>query len=266
MKNILLLVHDDAGQESRLQVALDVARTLDGHLECLHVRDLPLLAMNTYTSDAETIALLEIERAQSALRAELESRLGTEDVPWSFAESYERRADALGRGSELADLIVLSARLAAVDEDAAEARPEPIPVNTRRPLLAVPPEARRLALDRPALVAWDGSGAALEAVRTAVPLLHRAASVVVLAVDPPGGAMPMEDIAVYLSRHGIVPALVERRSQGTVAAVLRDQIRAIDAGFLVMGAYGSGRLAQAIFGGATRTMLKTTPVPLFLAH
>ena len=32
MKNILLLIHDDQGQESRLQVALDVTRALGGHI------------------------------------------------------------------------------------------------------------------------------------------------------------------------------------------------------------------------------------------
>jgi len=118
----------------------------------------------------------------------------------------------------------------------------------------------------PALIAWDGSDPGIEAVRAAVPLLRCAAEVVVLSVDPPSGGMPIEKIATYLSRHGVVPELVERPSDDTVAAALIDHVRAIDAGFLVMGAYGSPRLAQAIFVGVTRTMLKTCPVPLLLAH
>ena len=40
MKNVLLLVHDDVGQEARLQVALDLTRALDGHLSCVDVVEL----------------------------------------------------------------------------------------------------------------------------------------------------------------------------------------------------------------------------------
>ena len=41
MKNILLLVHDDPGQEARVQAALDLTRALDGHLTCLDVAAMP---------------------------------------------------------------------------------------------------------------------------------------------------------------------------------------------------------------------------------
>lgn len=37
MKNILLLIHDDDGQEARLQAALDVTRSVGGHLTCLAI-------------------------------------------------------------------------------------------------------------------------------------------------------------------------------------------------------------------------------------
>lgn len=37
LKNVLLLIHDDAVQEARLQAALDVTRELKNHLSCLDV-------------------------------------------------------------------------------------------------------------------------------------------------------------------------------------------------------------------------------------
>jgi hypothetical protein len=37
MRNILLLVHDDDGQQSRLHAALDLTRAVEGHLRCLDV-------------------------------------------------------------------------------------------------------------------------------------------------------------------------------------------------------------------------------------
>jgi nucleotide-binding universal stress UspA family protein len=99
-----------------------------------------------------------------------------------------------------------------------------------------------------------------------VPILHHAAIVALVEIDPPAGAMPMEVIATYLSRHGIVPELIERQRRDTIAATLIDQVHAMDAALLVMGAYGNSRLAEAIFGGVTRTMLASTPVPLLMVH
>lgn len=264
MKNILMLVHDDAGQEARLQVALDVARAVGGHLECLEVRELPFFTIETYGGGAEAIALAELDQLQREFRIQMEHRLADEDVPWSFRQAFDRPVDALTHGADLADLIVLSARLDEASEP--NVHPAPLPLKSGRPYLAVPPTSRSLALDRSALIAWDGSGPAIEAVRAAVPLLRCAANVVLLEVGQPSGAMPMEAIATYLSRHDIVPDLVERRKRDTIAATLNDHIHAIDAGFLVMGAYGNSRLAEALFGGVTRTMLSTSPVPLLMAH
>jgi nucleotide-binding universal stress UspA family protein len=268
MKNILLPLQADAGQEARLQIALDAARMLDGHLECVEVRGALMPMKGDFGGEAAALALVafrEAEQARQEARARIEQRLMAEDVRWSFTDTCTSLADALADNAALADLIIISGRLGEADETAS-IHPQPLPLRLRRPLLAVPPSARALALDRGALVAWDRSRPALEAVRAAVPLLARSAAVTILEVDAPSEAIPMEAIALYLSRYGIMPDLVQRRSQSTVAATLRDQVQASNAGLLVMGAYGSLPLAQAIFGGVTRTMLATSPVPLLLAH
>lgn len=264
MKNILLLAHDDNGQEARLQAALDLARVLGGHLECLDVRDFPPLVFGPYAGGLEGYALAEINQSQQQLRQQLELRLSEEDVPWSFGRSYRDLPDALAYGADLADLVVLSARL----DDGGGVRPRAgsLPLHIRRPLLAVPPDARTLDLGRGVLIAWDGSKPAIEAVRAAVPILRHAAQVAMVEIDPPAGAMPMDMIATYLSRHGIVPDLIERQRHDTIAATLIDQVYAMDAGLVVMGTYGNSRLTEAIFGGVTRTMLATTPVALLMAH
>ena len=43
MKSVLLLVHQDSGQEARVQAALDLTSALSGHLACLDVTPLPSL-------------------------------------------------------------------------------------------------------------------------------------------------------------------------------------------------------------------------------
>ena len=264
MKNILLLIHDDQGQESRLQVALDVTRALGGHLDCLDVLTLPLIVSGYYSAGSESVMIAAERERDSAIRTSLESRLAKEDVTWSMGETYGTFVEALTQASDFADLIVVSARTEARAED--RPRLESLPLRAARPILAVPPGCLGLDIDGCALVAWDGSRPCSEAVRAAVPLLQRARQVVLLEVNQPRGALAMAEVATYLSRHGVSAELVERTTTGTVAETILDQARHCSAEFIVMGAYGKPRAAEAVFGGVTRTMLFESQVPLLLAH
>ena len=259
MKNILLLIHDDQGQESRLQAALDVTRALGGHLECLDVLTLPLIVSGYYSSGSEAVMIAAERERDTANRASLESRLAKEDVTWSMGETYGTIVEALIQTSDFADLIVVSARTEARGDD----RPslETLPLKAGRPILAVPPGCLGLDPDGCALVAWDGSRPCNEAVRAAVPLLQRAGQVVLLEVNQPRGALAMAEVATYLSRHGVSTELVERTTTGLVADAILDQARHCSAEFIVMGAYSKPRVAETVFGGVTRTMLLESQVP-----
>ncbi len=57
MKNILLLIHDDAGQEARLQAALDITRALGGHLKCVDVTPLTVIPDDAFGSDGSAVLL-----------------------------------------------------------------------------------------------------------------------------------------------------------------------------------------------------------------
>jgi nucleotide-binding universal stress UspA family protein len=264
MKNILLLIHDDDGQESRLQVALDVTRALRGHLECLDVKTLPLLVTSYHSIGAEDAMIAAESEREAAHRALLESRLAKEDVPWSMGETYGTFAEALVQASDFADLIVVSSRA----NEGANGRPHPerLPLKAQRPVLAVPPACKGLDTEGCALIAWDGSRPCGEAVRATVPLLQRAGQVVLLEVNQPQGSLAMTEVATYLSRHGVAPVLVERTATGLVADIILDQARHSGAAFIVMGAYSKPRAAEAVFGGVTRTMLVKADIPLLLAH
>lgn len=263
MKNILLLVHEDAGQEARLQVALDVTRALDGHLECLAVMTWPLIVSDFYGTGYEAVVLAEVQEKAAQHRKRLEARLAVEDVPWTMGESFGTSLDALDQASDLADLIVISS---SKDEKDKHRVPETLPLRSRRPLLAVPPSCDGLDTAGRALIAWDGSRPCCEAVRAAVPLLRCAKYVQLLEINQPDGALGMSDIARYLSRHGISAELVEKTTAGPVAESILETAAQGHADYIVMGAYSMPRAAEAVFGGVTRTMLLDTTVPLFVAH
>ena len=79
MKTILLLVHEDEGQEARLQSALDVARVVDGHLKCLDVAVIPVFVGDFYSGAGEAMLLADERRNEADNRARIEARLA--DTP-----------------------------------------------------------------------------------------------------------------------------------------------------------------------------------------
>ena len=95
MKNVLLLVHDDAGQEARLQCALDLTRAIEGHLACVDVAIMPRFMDDYVSSGGEGVLIAQEEAREARNRYRLEQRLTAEDVPWHWADGEGAIADSL---------------------------------------------------------------------------------------------------------------------------------------------------------------------------
>jgi nucleotide-binding universal stress UspA family protein len=268
MKNILLLAHDDAGQEARLQCALDLTRTLNGHLTCLDVTQFPIVIQDFVTTAGAMMAFVDEQQREGENAARLRVRLAAEDVSWDFVEATGKVGEKLIELAPLADAIVISTRLASGDLPDMMSVASDLALKTRAVVLAIPEKTKRLALDRPALVAWDGSGPAIAAMRAAVPLLALASSVTLFTVDEDRDSPIAEDAARYLSRHGIVAEIKRKKSDGifTPDVPIRVACDHLGVGLCVMGAYGHSRRIEDIFGGVTRRMLVKTDYPLLIAH
>ena len=52
----------------------------------------------------------------------------------------------------------------------------------------------------------------------------------------------------------------------TPVALLLDAAAKANCGMLVMGGYGHTRLREAVFGGFTRAVLQSAPLPVLMAH
>jgi nucleotide-binding universal stress UspA family protein len=118
-------------------------------------------------------------------------------------------------------------------------------------------------------VAWNGSREAARAVADALPLLAAAERVSILMVrpEPDGmGAPPGADVTHHLGRHGVKVEPVRIDDAGDVGALLLARCAAAGADVLVMGAYGHSRLRELVLGGATRTVLHETTLPVLLSH
>ena len=267
LKSILLHVYGDTAFESRLQAALDIARTFDGHLTCLHATP-----FEDYLLTDPGVAVLpeEFSEKMTALRLELQSRveerLRAEGANWDWVHRDEVMTTALIRYSILSDLIVVSLA------DTAYFRDEPRPVaaavatGARAAVLAVPQSSMALDLQAPIVVAWNGSPEAAAALRAALPFLSRAPDVHVLEVEERPTSYPSDLAARYLARHGIEAEIVQRPAHGGISRAIMTAAEERGAGLIVMGAYGHSRLRELLLGGVTRDLLASSEMPLLLAH
>ena len=171
MKNVLMLAHDDSGQEARLQAAVALVKALDGHLTCLDVSEMPIAFVDAFSQAGLSAALVDTRDREAANRIRIEKRLLQESISWDWLEAVGDLADRLKRTAGLADLVVLNRRLGAgsprMEHIAAE-----ILLRAHRPVLAVPEELSHLTLaGARAMIAWDGSDEVVQALSVSVPLL-----------------------------------------------------------------------------------------------
>lgn len=268
MKNILVLVHDDEGQEARLQVALDMVRALEGHLVCLDVELLPMVAADSHSSMAATQLVCEEHDRSAANRTRITEYLARESVSWDWHRVIGMPDTAIEDAVGQADILVLSSNLDKDDPVELRHLVNRIVTGIRRPIVAVPTGCKSLDLKGTALVAWDGSREADQALHDAVPLLSLAGDVIMMDANEPNGPFAAESAAVYLSRHGIHPLVetVQIESGHTIYAAILTRARSANAAYIVMGAYGHSPTLESFFGGVTRSILAKSDRPVVLAH
>ncbi|HEX7819981.1 MAG TPA: universal stress protein [Sphingobium sp.] len=267
MKTILLMVHDDPGQEARLQCALDICRAVQGHLVCLDLIRMPVVLDAYGNGGAQaTVLTLEHDREDRNVRR-LQERLEGEGVAHEWERVQGDFGHSLTSAARLVDLIVMSSKGAPGLIDQGDL-PGRVAQSVTAPILVVPPEQNGFDIGGKAIVGWDGSATAATSIRAALPLLKRARSVEILTIEGNDPQANPEHAARYLARHGCrVMAQVVTRARdagGAIGTQLRDALVAADWG--VIGSYGHGRLRERLFGGTTWTLIEETPVPLLIAH
>ena len=111
-----------------------------------------------------------------------------------------------------------------------------------------------------ALVTGGASGLGLATARR---LAAEGAAVTI--VDLPGSAGA--EIAAALSRHGANVGVCVQKSDGSsVDDIIQSRITESGTDLLVLGAYSHSWLRQLLFGGVTRTVLRTANVAAFLSR
>ncbi len=278
LKNLLVHVDHKPHSEVRLAAAIQLATAFDAHLAALLLVAEPHVPPALGVHIPAEVLTGQREAAGKQAEAVLESVRAAGDKAgiaietrqeWVMLDDF---AAAFARQARHTDLSIVGQ----VDPDEGDVDAELVAeaafMQTGRPTLVIPYIGARPLPPATALIAWDGSREAARAVGDAMPLLSRAATVLVLVVDPPAlkgrvGEQPGADLATHLARHGIKAEVVTAASGGiSVGDVIIGQATDSGADLVVMGGYGHSRLRELVLGGATQNVLDHMPVPILLAH
>jgi nucleotide-binding universal stress UspA family protein len=284
IRSILVAAVPGTDLEVILDAALGLARRMEGHLNVLLLQPDPTEFVLDYPElDAALVTRMSHENARrdAAMQQRFEVWREDKKLPASIVSSllrtvYARWSASAGppvagflRRARLADLIVTgipteTAGLGAAIVNAAL-------FDSGRPVLVIPGPCKRSLLDRVA-VGWNSSLPSVRSLAAAMPFLHEAEQVDILAV-----AVPHEKNAdpSFISAESVVEALSWQGVQAravhpgiedgeTAGAALLREAASFEISLLALGAFSYGHATGASLGGVTATMLKNATVPLLM--
>lgn len=276
-----ILVHVDATKQSaaRVETAARLAMANEAHLVGTALTGLASFMFPVSAMDAGMPAIVfPVEE----LRAGAENALDSFDAVARAlgVASVERRCldEEVGVGlclqARYADLVVISQIPAG---DAAPYVQPDFPqytvVNCARPVLVLPANHDASApVGKRVTVAWNGSPEAVHAISSALGVLRGADRVNLLVmlgnqVDDVHGDQPGADMALYLARHGVkVEVNLVHTSGDDDGQALLTFADEQDSDLIVMGAFGHSRFREFVLGGVTRTAMRVSHIPLWMAH
>lgn len=271
IKTILFHVHDDDSVMERLQLTLSVARAFGAHVHFLHVT--PIEAYTIVDVFGGTFVNQQIveafEQQTGKLRQRIEAHMALEDIPWDYEEITGGLMPHLVHSAALADLVVTGREPHEREFGGpAVALYGDLLTLIRAPLLITGDGSISFDPLGPAVIAWNGSYEAANAVRASLPLLRAASLVEVVEFKEKNDRQfPSTKLLEYLSRHGIAADLdVREEPLGGPETGLVDYAKRKGAGYIVMGGYSHSRAGEFLFGGVTRALLKECPVALLMAR
>ena len=276
-KTIVAVIQGEKDEDRLLDCVLPLANHFKSHVIGVHAEPMPV----AYTTpmgfpDAEFIHISSErnEKRAAELGQRYSARCLAEGISgeWRSLESFSGDSALSSLASaRCADLIV--AVQSNPDGDSiSSANLEGLLFEAGRPVLFVPYAASVTGTFRKVLIAWNGSREAARAVFDALPFIMDADEVEVLVVDAEDdeeqdATVAAADIAASLGRHGVHVTVVNEKSAGlSIGTVIENHAAEAKPDMIVMGAYSHSWLREFLFGGVTRTLLHSMPVPTFMSR
>jgi nucleotide-binding universal stress UspA family protein len=250
------------------QAGMALARAFDAELALVHspadVADLMPWIGDGFMGGVQASAIDSIRDAAAAGKKAAEATAaGLGYAKSTFTSLTSPVWSNLAMEGRLSD-VVLFDRLTAKGKGPLAEAFQQIVADEQRPTIVLRGEMNPAGI---VAVAWDGGKEASRAMRTALPLLQKAAEVVVLAA--PGATsrkFDPERVIRFLSARNVKARSQLVEGHGDAGPLLLSGTRAAGAYLLVAGAFGHPRLQEYVFGGTTRSLLNAEGPSLFISH
>lgn len=291
IKTILVPFGEGRDNTALLDAAFLVARRFDAHVEALYVYRRPSDPLNMVIPDSWRVSDSTMQSVLEAARRGSEAALARAREAFedyctnrqiSVVEGPPPRGGvsggvSAGWRSMMGQESIVVAHLGRLADLIVVGRPEektPAPemleaalMETRRPLLVVPPTPLPTSLGSRIAIGWNGSAEAAGAIAAAMPFLSEADAVDVLTTRSDRVGVDSDELVRYLAWHGIAGTvhIFDPGSRSTGTAILAEaESRRSD--LLVLGGYSHSRRREVILGGVTRDVLATSRIPILMSH
>lgn len=280
-KTILVYLDDDAQIDDRVRLAASFAKIHDAYLIGTAMTGVSNNMAATWAKgiggDKMATYLGTIRR--NVARTVHDFELAAQEAGITLFEGQlvdDFEEDGISRWARYADLVIVSQYNS---QDAVSSRvphlAEHVAIDSGAPVLVLPYAGQFRTIGQHILIAWNGSAQAARAVRSALPILQRAARVDVALFTSSSDteselAFAEKGITSFLARHAVQASVIRRprdeQANVDVGDLLLSTAADVDADLLVMGCYGHTRVKEILLGGATRTVLGSMTVPVLMAH
>lgn len=280
LKSIVVALDGSSSSANARRLALEVAGRTGAELVGLGVLDVPWVTAPRATPigggsyqvhrNEELLAQgrEKIQERIAAFHSECEaagiahSAIGAEGDPVQQVDAEADRHDLIVIGRE-------TNFHGGVEHDVGETV-EKLLHETPRPLVVVPEGDNPPGDPSVAVIAYDGSVTASRAMHMFVLLgLAKDRDIHVVSVDSDrekANAQASRAAALFLS-HGYKVSAHPVASDGSASAAILGAVASLNAGRLVMGAFGhEGRLRRVLMGSTTKNLLRECAVPMFVHH
>jgi nucleotide-binding universal stress UspA family protein len=285
IRTLLVGASGGSASDGAIEIACRLAARFEAHLEGYHVKIDPNEVLTSaaaagpgvildsawidqLTEDADKqaaktkAAFFDATRRHGLVPAAHLSRNG---VTADWRDEVGRAATRVPRRARFFDLVILGRSDRIIDQSSSDAIEETLLASGRPVLLA--PAAAPDSIGDVVAIGWDGSAQSVHAVVSALPFVQKAHRTIIMTI----GEKPDADVAAaieYLRWHGVAS---ECQSLHAVPGVGRGEqllaaARDVGADLLAMGAFGHKRWRETLFGGATRTIVGTSLLPVLMTH
>lgn len=270
IKDILLHLDNSASCQTRIDLAIQIAKSHGAHIKGLYVLSHSYYAPRHIGGEAAAAKITEAAFVDKCLAAGVSAE-------WLYVDW-----SVVGVGiTEIVTLYAYYTDLVIVGQPTQESHgaglpfdlPERLGLGAGKPLLIVPYAGTFATKVERIMIAWKAGRESSRTVGDAMPFLTKAAHVSVVTVKSPGEELGSADndfnkLEEYLSRHQVSPRLDQILAPPLfpVGDILLNHACEQKMDLLVMGAFASSRRGSFMFGPVARHLMNHMTLPVLISH